>query len=111
MSDLNDIFNREISLEELEGVNGGTAGEWHVLDVVFNGADMWDAPDLNARGRSQLEQKIKELTGFKIHYGFYDLKADIVIKAPDGTLMDLYEFLDHIKANYTMDEILAWQKL
>ena len=111
MSDLNGIFNREISFEELEGVNGGTRDEWHVLNVIFNGADLFDAEALDYAGRSKLEKKIAKLTGFKVAYGTINLDADIRFKAPDGTVMNQDDFLDYIREKYTMDEILSWHQM
>ncbi len=111
MSDIDKLFNKELSIEDLEGVNGGTKAEWHVLDVLFNGADMWDAKDLDLHGRSKLEEKITKITGFKVNYGMLNLKKDIVLQAPDGTLMDLYEFLDYLQEHYTMDEVLTWSQM
>jgi len=111
MSDINEIFNKELSLDELDGVNGGTNGEWHILDVLFNGAELWDDKVLNGAEKLKLDDKIYSLTGFRVISGFFNPKTDNTYKGPDGTILGHYEFLDYLKEHYTMDEILAWQQI
>ena len=111
MSDINDAFNKELSIEELNEVNGGTYGEWHILNVVFNGADIWDEKKLDFQSRKKLDEKIKKLTGFTVVKGYFFPEKDNMYKAPDGTMMNHDEFMNYLETNYTMEEILSWQQL
>ena len=111
MSDINDIFNKELSPEELEGVSGGTYGEWHILNVVFNGADIWDEKKLDFQSRKKLDEKIKKITGFTVIDGYFYPQRDNKYKAPDGTVMNHDDFMDYLQAHYTMEEILTWAQL
>ena len=95
MGDINDIFNKELSLDELDKVNGGTNSDWHILDVLFNGAELWDDKVLKAPEKRKLDDKIFRLTGFRVSKGFFNTKTENEYKGPDGTVMGQYEFLDY----------------
>ena len=111
MSDINDLFNKELSLDELDKVNGGTNSDWHILDVIFNGAELWDDKVLKAHEKRKLDDKIFSLTGFSVVKGYFNTSVDNEYKGPDGTVLGHYEFLDYLKEHYTMDEILSWQQI
>ena len=111
MSDISDFFNKELSLEELDVVNGGTNSEWHILDVLFNGAELWDDKVLNDTEKRKLDEKIYSLTGFRVINGCFNPKVNNTYRGPDGTIIGHYEFLDYLQEHYTMDEILSWQQI
>ena len=102
----------ELSLNDLEGVSGGYNPEWHSLDVIFNGGDMWvdlDDISLTFGKRAALKRKIEKLTGIKIDAGNV-LFSESAIKytMPDGSVVNSDYFLDYVREHYTMDEILTW---
>lgn len=115
MKDITMINNKELTLDELDSVSGGDQAMWRALDVIFNGADMWRSYDdlvVDFSTRFKLAKKIQHLTGIEVDiFCVVDDKRDVSFKLPDGTLLNEEQFLDRIKATYSMDEILAWQSM
>ena len=110
-----DKNNKELSLEELEAVSGGDMAMWRALDVIFNGAEMWrdlDDLEVDLGKRFKLMKKIEKLTGIEIDLNCVcNGNKDVVFKMPDGTMLNEDQFLDYIRATYSMDEILSWHTM
>ena len=108
---MNEKDMHELNLDELDLVNGGTRLMWQALYLIFNGKEGFDDMKINESYglRYNLAKKIEKITGAKIDFNptFYAEK-EIEFKMSDGTIMNEDEFLDYIKANYSMDEILSW---
>ena len=105
--------NKELTLEELDTVSGGDRASWRALDTIFNGAEMWrsfDDLEVSLAHRCYTAQKIKKLTGIAVDPAAALFSAkDVTFTMPDGTVLNEEQFLDYIKATYSMDEILAWK--
>lgn len=111
---MNENDMHELHLDDLDLVNGGTRLMWQALYLIFNGTEGFDDMKINESFgiRFNLAEKIKKLTGIKVDFNsqFY-AERDIEFKMSDGTIMNEDEFLDYIKATYSMDEILSWHTM
>ena len=107
--------NKELTLEELNSVSGGDMAMWRALDVIFNGAEMWrdlDDLEVDLGQRFKLSKKIENLTGIQVDFASVcNGNKDVSFKMPDGTILNEEQFLDYIRATYSMEEILSWHTM
>ena len=111
---MNDNDMHELNLDDLNTITGGDKLMWQALYVIFNGNETFDEKKIanSYRLRDNLAKKIKSITGIEVDFmSKYDVNRDVVFKMNDGTILNEEQFLDYIKATYTMDEILSWHSM
>ena len=105
---------KELNLDELDNVSGGTRLGWQALYIIFNGPEGFDDMLLAERYtmRDALAKKIKSIIGAEIshHSRVFD-QEDIVVTLKDGTILTEDDFIDYIRDNYTMEEVLSWHSM
>ena len=94
----------ELSMEELENVSGGTREQWHAIDCIFRGGDLFAVEDVGFLERCQTIFYIKQRTGFQLRYGEVNANGEkeLIYEAPDGTIYSHDDFMDYLKDNYTL---------
>lgn len=101
---------KELNLEQLETVTGGTREQSKDLHVIFNGGDIWgEGPTILEAAYAQL--RVTQRTGFVVKCGELNSNGEyeLIYEAPDGTIYSHYEFLDYLKANYTVEYLLGME--
>ena len=98
----------ELNLDQLENVTGGTREQEKDLHVIFNQGDIW-GKDPNLLEILYAHLRVTQRTGFKVKYGEVNSNGEkeLIYEAPDGTIYSHYEFLDYLKANYTVEYLIG----
>ena len=93
-----------LSMEELENVSGGTEMQWHAIDCIFRGGDLFAEANVGFFERCQIIIYIKDRTGFTLHYGEVNSEGEkeLIYEATDGTIYSHDDFMDYLKANYSL---------
>lgn len=94
----------ELSMEELENVSGGTELQWHAIDCIFRGGDLFSETSVGFLDRCQIQLFIKERTGFTLRYGEVNSEGEkeLIYESPDGVIYAHDDFMDYLRANYSL---------
>ncbi|MBQ6017422.1 MAG: hypothetical protein IJL19_06020 [Clostridiales bacterium] len=92
----------ELSLEELENVAGGTELQWHCIDCIFRGGDLFADANVGFFERIEIKKLIMERTGFILRYGEVNSEGEkeLIYESPEGEIYAHDDFMDYLRAYY-----------
>lgn len=96
---------KELNALQLDEVSGGTRMQEHALRTLFLGGNIWDDSPVSLEDKFWAHAMVIARTGYTPVQGELNSEGEyeLVYRAPDGTIMAHDDFMDYLRANYTVE--------
>ncbi len=95
----------ELNPDQLENITGGTQLQLKALNMIFNGGDYFRTKPISYIEMLNLVSLVKKRTGFKVKEVGRNSEGEVefIYESPDGVIYNHDDFMDYIRANYTIE--------